>query len=234
MSPQKFHLEQQAPNWVWPAQVLDAPHSPCDDTVRDPLVPVPDDAGAEAVAVAEPAAAPPAAAEDTGRVENPELAATEDATGAATAAEEAVEPPLAAGDAEGADDPLAAGADAEVPLPELDPDDGPPMPLTATQVPEMVPVAPAVPVRSGPGSGKAKSVPSTEWQPLGSTLATKRPGREEKAVSRSAMVRFAEAAPMVTDAQFMYISRLPTLLYQVHANKADPVFASEGMVKSKF
>ena len=133
-------------------------------------------------------------AEDTGTVAKPELAGAEEGTGAMETG----------ADAEGAVEALDAGGAAEALLPEppeLDPDP-PPTPPTAAQVPVKVPEPPAVPVTSGPGSGNATSLPSTEVQPL-ARLATKRLGREEKAVSRSEMVRFLEAAPMVTEAQFM-------------------------------
>lgn len=39
---------------------------------------------------------------------------------------------------------------------------------------------------------------------------------------------------MVTCAQFMYISRLPILLNQVHASRASPLGASEGILKLYF
>lgn len=202
VSPQKFHFEQQAPNVVWPAHVLEPPHWPLEDTESEPLVPVPDDAGADAVPD-EPEPEPAdAAAEDAGRVEKPELADAEGAVDPLPEEPLPEDPPLAAGDAEGADDAPEA---AEPPLfepPELVPADGPPTPLTAAQVPVKVPAPPAVPVTSGPGSGNEMSLPSIVEQPL-AILATKRPGREEKAVSRSEMVRFLEPPPMVTEAQFM-------------------------------
>jgi hypothetical protein len=73
-------------------------------------------------------------------------------------------------------------------------------------------------------------VVSTVVQPF-PRFATKRDGREEKDVA----ALFLLAAPvMVTDAQFMYISLLPTLLNHVHANMAAPVVASEGTWKLKF
>jgi len=72
-------------------------------------------------------------------------------------------------------------------------------------------------------------------------LALKMPGREAKAVpSRGASsgvlampLRRLAPPPMVTLAQFMYISRLPMWLNQVQARRAAPDLASEGMVKSK-
>jgi hypothetical protein len=84
-------------------------------------------------------------------------------------------------------------------------------------------------VTSGPESGKTTSVLSAVVQPF-PIFATKRDGREEKDTS----ALFLLVAPvMVTDAQFIYISLLPTLLNHVHANMAAPVFASEGITKSK-
>jgi hypothetical protein len=188
-----------------------------DEAERGPLVPVPDGAAAEAVL--EPAADEADEAEDAGTVAKPELAEAEEGTGAMETtldAEGAVE----ALDAGGAAEALAAEGAAEAlppELPELEPDP-PPMPLTAAQVPVKVPAPWDVPVTSGPGSGNAMSktfvsydstrkegeyvpLPSTVVQPL-ARLATKGPGRAEKAVSRSEIARL-EPPPMVTEAQFM-------------------------------
>lgn len=160
--------------------------------MREPLVAVPDEAGAEYVL--ELAAGE---AEGAGAVTKPELAgAEEDGPGLmAIGLEAAGALDCAALDAGG------AAAEALLPeLPELAPD-APPTPLTAAQVPVKVPSPPGVPVTSGPGFGKLTSLPSTEVQPL-ARLATKRLGRELNPVSRSDTSRLAPA-PMVMEAQFM-------------------------------
>ena len=84
-------------------------------------------------------------------------------------------------------------------------------------------------VTSGPGSGNVVSVPSIVVQPF-PRLATKSDGREEKKIlPQSLLARLPLAdAVMVTDAQSMYISRLPTSLNQVQANIAAPWGASQG------
>jgi hypothetical protein len=58
-------------------------------------------------------------------------------------------------------------------------------------------------------------------------FALKISGREEKAT----VLALLAPPPMVIDAQFMYISRLPISLNQVHANNAGPEGASVGMLK---
>lgn len=192
----------------------------------DPLVPlVPVPKGAEAEAVLE---APTGETE----VAKPEFAGAEEVAGAeeetgtmATLVEEAV-PELTAGA------PEAAGAAEPLP-PELEPDEGPPRPLTAAQVPMREPGPSPVPVTSGPGLGKVRSLPSATLQPLFRASApTNMPGRAEKATAPASRFFFPPA--MVTDAQFIYISRLPILLNHVQPKIAAPFLASEGMVKSKF
>jgi hypothetical protein len=94
-----------------------------------------------------------------------------------------------------------------------------------------------------PGLGKARSVESTVPHPL-LILAVNMFGRALKAaVSRSmswvmlrvmrssSSLRLDEAPVMVTGAQFMYISRFPILLNQVHARVAVPVGSDVGIVK---
>jgi len=94
----------------------------------------------------------------------------------------------------------------------------------------MVSVAVDDPVTSGPGCGKTTSVLSTTVQPL-PIFATNMSGRAEKATAGAA--RLLDPAPIVTEAQSMYISRLPILLNQVHPKTAGPEGVSEGTVKSK-
>jgi hypothetical protein len=49
---------------------------------------------------------------------------------------------------------------------------------------------------------------------------------------RFSSLRFEEELPVIlTGAQFMYISRFPTLLNQVHTRVADPVVRVVGTVK---
>jgi hypothetical protein len=92
-----------------------------------------------------------------------------------------------------------------------------------------------------PGFGNRRSVLSTVLQP-GPILATNISGRALKAaMSRSAnwvafrvsrsLSRLDEPPVRVTGAQFMYISRLPILLNQVHASVASPVGRLVGIVK---
>lgn len=78
-----------------------------------------------------------------------------------------------------------------------------------------------------PGSGKRTSVESTVPQPL-PTLATNISGRALYAAWSRSWMRAAsrledEPPVMVMGAQFMYISRLPTLLNHVQARVAEPV-----------
>jgi hypothetical protein len=112
---------------------------------------------------------------------------------------------LAAGELDGED---AAGAlelpdgsaDPVEPPDELD-DEPPPIPFTAAHVP-VKPVPPFVeePVTSGPGLGKTTSSVSTVVQPL-PRFATKRSGRDEKAVVLALLV--PDPPAMVIDAQFI-------------------------------
>jgi hypothetical protein len=126
-------------------------------------------------------------------VAKPEFAGAAEDTGTMATLVEEAGAELAAGALE------ATGA-AEALPPELEPaDPPPPIPLTAAQVPVTAPAPLPVPVTSGPGLGKVTSLPSTVLQPL-ARLATKMPGRAEKAVAGAS--RFFPPA-MVIDAQFM-------------------------------
>lgn len=98
--------------------------------------------------------------------------------------------------------------------------------------------------RDPPGFGKIRSVSDMVPHPL-PIFAVNISGRALKAVwsrstswvtlramtSSSSALRLAEPDVMVTGAQFMYISRLPTLLNQVHAKVAVPVGRLVGTVK---
>jgi hypothetical protein len=84
-------------------------------------------------------------------------------------------------------------------------------------------------VISGPGSGNSRSMDSRVLQPL-PTLATKASGRELNEMSTGPD---PDPALMVTLAQFIYISRLPTVLNHVQENTAGPVGVSLGTVKGK-
>lgn len=146
---------------------------------------------------------------------------------------------------------VAAAAGAEVLEPDVpeepdDPDDPlveelleDPSPKKSADPVQVYPVPVTPPTTSGPASGKLTSSLSIVVHPPGpSTLAMKIGGRELKAVSARETIisraweRLLEEPPsMVTCAQFMYISRLPILLNQVHASKACPEGASEGIVK---
>ena len=124
---------------------------------------------------------------------------------------------------------LSAGAVAALP----DAEEKSPIPATCLQVPVTPPGVFVTSVTSGPGSGNVVSVPSIVVQPF-PRLATKSDGREEKGVLARFLARLLLPDPvMVTDAQSMYISRLPTSLNQVQANIAAPVGASEGIWKLK-
>jgi len=99
--------------------------------------------------------------------------------------------------------------------------------------------------REAPGSGKARSCESWVVQVVAGIFATNILGRELKAAwsrsmswvmlramsSSSSALRLEEPAVIVTGAQFMYISRLPTLLNQVQAKVAVPVGRLVGTVK---
>jgi hypothetical protein len=107
------------------------------------------------------------------------------------------------------------------------------LPVLAWQVPVGAAKLSPLTCKSGPGLGKVTSLPGSVPQPF-PTLATKTAGRAEKAVRFSTSRFFDDPLPIVTLAQFMYISRLPTSLNQVQANNTSvPAGASEGMVKSK-
>lgn len=79
---------------------------------------------------------------------------------------------------------------------------------------------------SDPGLGKSRSLPSLVEQPF-PTFATNMAGRLLRA-----LVFLLELPEMLTVAQFMYISRLPTLLNQVQAKRASPEGVSLGILKS--
>ena len=156
-------------------------------------------------------------------------------TGAADDTPAEVPAPVSAEDAlyTGAADDAAA----ELPAGDVaalpDPEEKAPMPATCLQVPVTPPGVFVTSVTSGPGSGNVVSVPSIVVQPF-PRLATKSDGREEKGVLARLPARLPLAdAVMVTDAQSMYISRLPTSLNQVQANIAAPWGASEGTLKLK-
>ena len=103
-----------------------------------------------------------------------------------------------------------------------DPEAKSPIPATCLQLPVTPPGVFVTSVTSGPGSGNVVSVLSIVVQPF-PRLATKSDGREEKEVPARLLARLLLADPvMVTDAQSMYISLLPTSLNQVQANIAAP------------
>lgn len=83
-------------------------------------------------------------------------------------------------------------------------------------------------VTSGPGLGKKTSVSSVVVQPF-PMLALKMSGRWAKGI--------AGAGPLpdeiVTEAQFIYISRFPVWFHQSQAKTAAPVSASEGTLNLK-
>jgi hypothetical protein len=104
-----------------------------------------------------------------------------------------------------------------------------PIPDTGLHSPVTSPWDCETSVTSGPGLGNTTSLVSGVEQPL-LRFATKSEGRDEN----DALARFLLPDPLtITDAQFMYISRLPMLLNQVHAKRAAPAGASEGTVKGK-
>jgi hypothetical protein len=83
-------------------------------------------------------------------------------------------------------------------------------------------------VTSGPGLGNLTFFPSTvEQSSARGLLAMKISGRWSKATAGAG----PEPASIVTDAQFMYISRFPSLLNHVQPKIAAPAFASDGTVK---
>ncbi len=126
-------------------------------------------------------------------------------------AEEAPEP-------EDKGDAACAGPEPEVPIP-----------LTALQVPMTSLALVETFLRSGPVSVKVTSADAYVSQPF-LRLATKMEGREENEVLARLVLPDPET---VTDAQFMYISRLPRLLNQVHEKRAAPEGESDGILKSK-
>ena len=90
-----------------------------------------------------------------------------------------------------------------------------------------------------PGSGNCTSAESTVSQSDVGMLATNMPGKdvvarsespEMPSVSLSVAALFDEPPLTLTEAQFMYISRLPILLNQVQANVYDPGVIPSGMV----
>jgi hypothetical protein len=84
-----------------------------------------------------------------------------------------------------------------------------------------------------PGFGKRRSVESTVRQPF-PMFAVNISGRASNAeVSRASnsSLLLDDDPVRVTGAQFMYISRLPTLLNQVHARVALPVGTVSGILK---
>ena len=134
---------------------------------------------------------------------------------------------------------VADGAAADEPAPpepEPEPDPASLPPAAAWHVPVgLASFAPCV-VTSGPGCGNSTSVLSCVPQPL-PMLALNSSGRELNGVEARFVVssRFElPPPPMVTLAQFMYISLLPTSLNQVQANSTSlPSGASDGTVKSQ-
>jgi hypothetical protein len=122
-----------------------------------------------------------------------------------------------------------AGDEAALP----DPEEKSPIPATCLQVPVTPPGVFVTSVTSGPGLGNVVSVLSIVVQPF-PRLATKSDGREENGVPARLLARLRLEDPvMVTDAQSIYISRLPTSLNHVQANMAAPWGASEGTWKLK-
>ena len=108
-----------------------------------------------------------------------------------------------------------------LPLPVPEPE---PLPEPVAQDPTGAAVPALSLVTSGPGLGNRRSDDSRVVQPV-PVLATNISGRAEKATAA-----VPEPAVIVTLAQFMYISRFPTLLNQVQAKTAGPAFASAGTV----
>ncbi len=154
----------------------------------------------------------------------------------ATGAAEDATADVPAGDVAALADEVAALAGDVAAL--ADPEAKSPIPATCLQVPVIPPGVLVTSETSGPGSGNVRSVPSIVVQPF-PMLATKSDGREEKEVPARFPARSARSARlpldavMVTDAQSMYISRLPISLNQVQANIAAPGGASDGTLKLK-
>ena len=91
-----------------------------------------------------------------------------------------------------------------------------------------------------PGSGNCTSAESTVSQSDVGMFALNMAGKDVAALSESSgmpRVSLRVAALLLdppltlTDAQFMYISRLPILLNQVHANVYEPGATPSGMAK---
>lgn len=101
------------------------------------------------------------------------------------------------------DDAIEVPADGAAVFPDTGEES--PIPATALQVPVYFPGTVVTSVMSGPGSGNERSVPSIVTQPF-PRFATKRDGREVKEVSARLLL---PDPVIVTDAQSMYISRLP-------------------------
>ncbi len=152
--------------------------------------------------------------------------------GAAAGLDAAGELPLDPEDPLGEGEPAEAGPEPE-PEPELelpDEEDEPPDaaphfgPVGGTKGPE-----PSF-SRDEPGLGNWRSPPSSVLQSVVGTLATNMSGKEVSRALNSGManssVSFSEASRLLeppvtfTEAQFMYISRLPTLLNLQHVSKS--------------
>lgn len=145
---------------------------------------------------------------------------------------------------------VAAAAGIDVPEPDVpeepeEPDEPlvdelleDPSPRKSADPVQVYPVPVTPPTTLGPASGKLTSRLSIVVHPPGPfTLAIKIGGRALNAVSARETIisrtweRLLEDPPMVTWAQFMYISRLPILLNHVQASRAWPEGASLGTVK---
>ena len=168
-----------------------------------------------------------AAAEEVGAAAMDEeafVAIVVDIAGGGEAAEEADAAPGTKTAGDGAGEAAGAGE------PPEEPPEAPPQPAG-----DGGPRAEGVPNLSTevPGSGNATSTDSVVAQPL-PMLATNILGSFSKAdwsrwrTGGERLTFFG--AVMLTGAQFMYISRLPTLLNQVHARVASPVGRSVGIV----
>lgn len=147
--------------------------------------------------------------------------------------------------AEGADpDPEALdpdeGDDPAADALEFDDPDEPP-PATTLHLAPVGGVSVLVPSFSTevPGSGNSRSAESTVSQSVVGMFATNMPGKDDVArpessgmprVSLRVAALFADPPLILTDAQFMYISRLPILLNQVQAKVYDPAVIPWGMV----
>lgn len=157
-----------------------------------------------------------------------EAAAGDDAAGAEPESDEPLEvPPDAAGAAAEADEPLDAPLAAGAELSEVPDEAPPPDALHLAPVGGAVPPLPSFSTE-GPGFGKARSLLSTVVQSVGGMLAMNISGKDVSrsdssaiaysAVSLRGVSRLLDPPVTLTEAQFMYISLLPTLLNHVHAN----------------